>query len=211
MANVAGRAALLTVGLVLGGCGLVSESDDLDLGAAVPDVRPDGGGDDDDGGWRDSLTTTSEQEAASTTIADRSGSERSGAFTDPQGSYELEVDPAWIPQHGSLAAEIEIWFLGRPRGPVASNVNVLTQLVPGLGLDEYVDLSVDNADLFIDEFELVSSGITQGTRDELGYMEYQGTQGGHRLHFLGYFAVEDGTAVVATLTASVDDFADARR
>lgn len=205
MANTAARAALMTVGLVLGGCGIIGESDDLDLGTAVPDVRSD----DEGGGWRDGLTTTSERDTASTTTTGPSGGSE-GTFSDPQGSYELDVDPEWIPQHGSLTAEIEIWYLGRPRGPIAANLNVLTQLVPGVGLDEYVDLSVDNADLFIDEFELISAGITQGTRDELGYMEYQGTQGGHRLHFLAYFAVRDGMAVVATLTASVDEFTEAR-
>lgn len=208
MANMAGRAALMTIGLVLGGCGLVGESDDLDLGTVVPETRSDG---EDGAGWRDILTTTSEQDTASTTTTGLSGGSEGGVFSDPQGSYELDVDRAWIPQHGSLTAEIEIWYLGRPRGPIAANLNVLTQLVPGVGLDEYLDLSVDNADLFINEFELISSGITQGTRDELGYMEYRGTQGGHRLHFLAYFAVRDGTAVVATLTASVDEFADARR
>lgn len=132
-------------------------------------------------------------------------------FVDPQGTYEIDVDPSWIAQHGAIAAEIELWFVGPPSGQLATNVNVLTQNAPAVDLRGYLDLSVENADLLLEDGEVVDSGIVQGTYDQLAFMEYRGVQAGNQLHFLGYFTVDQGTAVVATLTSTEDQFDQVRR
>jgi hypothetical protein len=60
-------------------------------------------------------------------------------FSDPQGSYEIAVDRDWDPAHGTIVAEVEFWFVAEPDDAFAPNVNVLTQAVPGMDLQGYLD------------------------------------------------------------------------
>jgi len=133
-----------------------------------------------------------------------------GLFKDPQGSYEMKVDPTWDPQHGTIAAEIEAWVVGQPEGGFAPNVNVLTQRAPGLDLSEYLDVSVEQGPSLIADFELVERAVVDGTDQELGVLEYTGSQNSRSLHFLATIALRDGTAVVATFTAPRDVFDELR-
>lgn len=129
-------------------------------------------------------------------------------FADPQGTYKLNVDPEWTPNHGALAAEIELWMVGEPSTDFAPNVNVLTQAAANLDLRSYVDLSMQQGSNLIEGFTLVDDQIVEGaTRQELGIMEYTGTETGRDLHFLAVFFVENNQAVVATYTGTEDQFA----
>lgn len=60
--------------------------------------------------------------------------------------------------------------------------------------------------MLLEDGEVVDSGIVQGTHEQLAFMEYRGVQAGNQLHFLGYFTVGQGTAVVAILTTPEDQF-----
>jgi hypothetical protein len=131
-------------------------------------------------------------------------------FEDPQGSYEIEVDPDWDAQHGTFAAEIEAWIVGESREGFAPNVNVLTQLAPGLDMSAYLDRSIEQGPSALPDFELLNSEVVDGTESELGLLEYTGTQNGRPLHFLATVAVRDGTAVVATFTAPPGIFDETR-
>jgi hypothetical protein len=131
-------------------------------------------------------------------------------FEDPQGSYEIEVDPDWDAQHGTFAAEIEAWIVGDPQDGFAPNVNVLTQLAPGLDLSTYLDRSSEQGPSLIPDFELLNVDVVDGIGSDLGLLEYEGTQNGRPLHFLATVAVGDGTAVVATFTAPPDVFDESR-
>ncbi len=64
--------------------------------------------------------------------------------------------------------------------------------------ESYLQLSIDNAPAFFDDFELIDEDIIAGANGQpLAAIEYTG--GG--LQYLGVFAVGDDQAVVATLTA----------
>ena len=154
------------------------------------------------GGSNDSDRDTARN--ASTTQAARE------VFEDPQGSYEIDVDPDWDAQHGRLVAEIEVWVVGESRDGFAPNVNVLTQLTPGLDLSTYLDRSVEEGPSAIPDFELLNSDVVDGIASELGLLEYTGTQNGRPLRFLATVAVRDGTAVVATFTAPPEVFDESR-
>lgn len=214
MATTAGRAALVVVGLVLAGCGLIDESD-LELGTSLQDSTeqldrssPDTGDQHEEPDTRDE--TASAPEPTELAPPDTVDVGPGTTFTDPQGTYEMNIDPIWIDQHGSFSADIEVWFIRPPSGGFAPNVSVLTQLIPDMELEEYLDLSVRQANVVLPDAEVVNRGIVQGTRDRLGFMEYRGTQAGNQVQFLAYFTVHGGKAVVATLTTSAHEF-DATR
>ena len=128
-------------------------------------------------------------------------------FSDPQGSYTIEVDPDWQANHGSLAAEIEVWFVAEPSDEFAPNLNILTQLAPQMNLEEYLELSIDNGPIFFSDFELIEGGTVDGASGQpLATVEYTGDG----LRFLAVFAVSDGEAVVATLSAPIERFGSLR-
>jgi hypothetical protein len=134
-----------------------------------------------------------------------------GYFRDPEGSYELRVDPAWTYQAGAFAQGVEIWFLGPAEDGFTPNMNLLTQTTGGMSLSDYLDVSVQNAPGFIPDFELVASEEFEGDGGTLGLLEYTGTAtSGHELHFLAIISTEGNDAVVATLTAPADSFEDWR-
>lgn len=134
-----------------------------------------------------------------------------GPFRDPEGMYEMRVDPGWVYQAGGFVDGVEFWFLGPPEGGFAPNVNALTQQTGGLSLADYLDLSVDQAPNLMANFELIDRAQVKGASGRLGVMEYTGNlTGGPRLHFLAVIAMTDGRAVVVTLTAPRKSFRDWR-
>jgi hypothetical protein len=128
-------------------------------------------------------------------------------FADPQGTYRMDVDPAWTPNHGVLTAEIEVWFVGESSDDFAPNVTVLTQAAADLDLRGYLDLSVEQAPDLVEGFTAVDEEIVQGpTGQELAILEYTGTQEGRDLHFLAVCFLEDDQAVVATYVSMDEQF-----
>ncbi len=146
-------------------------------------------------------------ERATTSIPDETPTAASPTdgtkFTDPDGTYEISIPSHWQADHGAFVAEVEMWVVAEPQDSFAPNVNLLTQTVHGLDLAAYLDLSVENAPLFLDDFELVDKAIVEGDAGQaLAVMEY--TDGD--LQFLGVFAPGTDEVVVATLTAPIDRF-----
>jgi hypothetical protein len=131
-------------------------------------------------------------------------------YNDPEGTYAIQVDPAWELQVGGVAQGIEVWFLGPAESDFRPNVNVLTQTAPGVSLDQYAQVSVTNAPQFISDFALVAQSQLDGPSGRLGLLEYTGSYQGRQLHFLAYFGVRNDRAVVATLTTPPISFASWR-
>jgi hypothetical protein len=132
-------------------------------------------------------------------------------FRDPQGAYTITVPDTWTENSGALGSEIEGWFVAPRAAEFSANVNVITQAVPGLDLEEYLDGSLDAAPKQMEDFRLVSRGfLTSTSGSRLGALEYTGRTSDRDLHFLVVFGVRNGHAVAATLTALPADFARLR-
>lgn len=132
------------------------------------------------------------------------------AFTDPEGEYLVEVDPAWETAHGSVGEGVEVWLVGNFEDGFTANLNVATQPAQGLDLERYTAVSIENAPSVMEDFELLASERVDNDASELAIIEWTGTQGGRSLHFLQTYLVHDDRAVVATFTAPTERFAAAR-
>jgi hypothetical protein len=133
-------------------------------------------------------------------------------FTDPQGTYTLEINPAWEARHGAFVAEVEMWAVGPRADDFTPNVNVLTQTIPTtMNLAEYMDLTIENGDAIIPGLEVVESRTIPGPAGrDLGLLDYTGTGDDGQLHFLQVIDLLHDHAVVATLTTTAETFADYR-
>jgi hypothetical protein len=139
------------------------------------------------------------------------GSIDGNAFSDPQGTYTITLGPEWTEAPSAMVAEVETWAVGDPDGQFTPNVNVLTQDAPGLDLEEYMEASV--ASLGSIDGEVIDHAFVTGPSGRsLGLMEYVAQPPGVRteLHFIATFDLRDGTAVVATYTATTDQFDEVR-
>ena len=135
------------------------------------------------------------------------------AFVDPEGMYRLTVPKSWEPRHGALAQGIEVWLTHPAADGFAPNVNVLTQAVGDMTLDEYTQASIDNAPAFIQDFELGETRTVAGPGGgELAVVEYSGRAGGAQnpLRFLAVWALNDGNAIVTTFTSLAENFEEQR-
>lgn len=150
------------------------------------------------------VTTSPSSQATTTTPT---GGSSGVLFVDPDGTYQMEVSPMWVSNHGSFIAGLEVWYMTEPTLGIAPNVNVLSQVVPQeMTLDEYHEASIANAALLIEQFELIDEGIVTGRNQQLGMLDYAGVADGSELRFLAFYAVDDGVAVIATFTAEPDQF-----
>jgi hypothetical protein len=133
-------------------------------------------------------------------------------FTDPDGTYEIEIDPEWERDDARADPGIEFWLVAKEFDGFFPNVNLLTQTVPlGTKLDEYLDLSVDGMDDYIDDADMIDRRTVDGAgAQELGLLEYTGAVDGIDLHFLQLVVVDGDEAVVATFTAPDGRFEDLR-
>jgi hypothetical protein len=126
-----------------------------------------------------------------------------GSFTDPEGHYRISVADNWEPNHGAFAEGIEVWYTGPLEDDFQPNVNVLTQAVGAMTLEEYTQLSLETAPSIVQDFELLETHAEVGVNGtELVVFEYKGEVGASgALQFLAVWTVHDGKAIVATLTA----------
>jgi len=131
-------------------------------------------------------------------------------YNDPEGAYAIQVDPAWEIQVGGIAQGVEVWFIGPAEADFRPNMNLLTQVAPGVSLDQYAQVSITNAPQFVSDFALVSQTQLDGPGGRLAMIEYTGSYQGRQLHFLAYFGVRNDRAVVATLTTPPISFASWR-
>jgi hypothetical protein len=176
--------------LLLGGCG--DDDDPLEAvgtGAGSSTTTRVGG--------NQAVTTTTD--APADTVPEPGGE----PFSDPDGSYEIEIDPEWERDDARADPGIEFWLVAKEFDGFFPNVNLLTQTVPsGLGLEEYVDLSIDGIDDYIDEADVIDERTVEGADgQELALLEYTGEVEGLPLHFLQLVTVDGDEAVVATYTA----------
>jgi hypothetical protein len=128
-------------------------------------------------------------------------------YIDPEGAYEIRVDPDWAFQAGGFVEGVEFWFLGPPENGLTPNVNVLTQRTGGLSLDDFTKMSIDAAPQLVGDFDLVSLDQFEVAGEPLAILDYTGVVQGNKLHFLAVWGVRGDRAVVATLTAPTKTFA----
>jgi hypothetical protein len=131
------------------------------------------------------------------------------SFTDPQGTYTIELAPKWTKLSGSPVKEIEAWGVALDSAGFTPNVTVLTQDSQGMNLSEYMDFSNQHLGGAHLDYSTTVTGI-HGNR--LGIIEYDGIVAGApaSLHFLAVVDVRNGQAVVATLTSTESRFAALR-
>ncbi len=135
--------------------------------------------------------------------------EGSELFFDPEGEYSIEINPEWAASHGSIAAGIELWYINDGTDGFAENLNLLTQQVGDVGLEEYLELSADSISVLLQDGAVLDQAIVPGSLgQDLGVLLYEGAVGNQVGTFLAVFAVEDGTAVIATFVALPDEFDD---
>ncbi len=132
-------------------------------------------------------------------------------YEDPQGAYTMTIGDTWQSKTSQGTPETEYWLVAPAENNFAANVNVITQSVPGVDLERYLDISLKQ----VGTFDVVRNEVVQGrTGNDLGVLEFIGTQpaltGDKVLHFLAYVSMKRGQAVVATLTSLDGSFPDRR-
>jgi len=135
------------------------------------------------------------------TVAETLAAPAGPTFRDPQGSYELTIDPGWSSRTGSVEPDVELWVVGPLRDGFTPAVAIVSQPSDGLGLEEYVAFNVRELPLL--GFEVLSTGVVVGAAgNRVAVVEYLGvppnSPSGRRLRFLAVASVRGRNAVVAT-------------
>jgi hypothetical protein len=138
-------------------------------------------------------------------------------YDDPQGAYVVEIDPDWrvLP---SSNPEVESWYTGTGNAEFNDNVIIATQEIGDVDLDQYLQLVIDEAPKSVEDFALREFRVVTTEADpdsdeaptQLGVVAYEGRRGDETFGFFFVASVEDGSAVVATLTSAQDRFDDVR-
>jgi hypothetical protein len=151
-------------------------------------------------------TTTSDAAPVAASLPVPSGSK----YTDPETTYTMIINPAWVERAGLTAEGVETWEVEGAKDGFAPNVNVLTEDAPGMDLAKFMSQSDDLSGMHV----IQKATIKGANGNELGLVEYTGTvangSASRPLHFLGVVDVHDGKAIVATLTVDESSFAAER-
>jgi len=138
-------------------------------------------------------------------------------FRDPQGAYSLEVDPQWQVPTSTAGANVETWYTQTGTEDFRDNVTIVSQPVGEVDLDQYLQLVIDQAPKSVDDFKLrefrvvtIPTEAKATVPKQLGVVAYEGRKGNQTFGFFFVASVEDGKAVVATLTTDQDRFDDVR-
>jgi hypothetical protein len=138
-------------------------------------------------------------------------------YRDPQGAYSLEVDPQWRVPTSTAGGNVETWYTQTGTADFRDNVTIVAQPVGEVDLDQYLQLVIDQApksvnDFKLREFRVVTIPTESKTKvpKSLGVVAYEGRKGDQTYGFFFVASVEDGDAVVATLTTDQDRFNDVR-
>jgi hypothetical protein len=138
-------------------------------------------------------------------------------FRDPQGAYSLEVDPQWQVPTSTAGANIETWYTQTGTADFRDNVTIVAQPVGEVDLDQYLQLVIDQAPKSVDNFKLREFRVVTIPTDakatvpkSLGVVAYEGRKGDKTFGFFFVASVENGKAVVATLTTDQDRFDDVK-
>jgi hypothetical protein len=96
-------------------------------------------------------------------------------FTDPEGTYEIDVGPTWsmgdASALGAQAAEIEFWDVGSRAEGLQPNINIQTQATGGMSLEEFLRISTEGPTAVPNIIE--SDVTTSSSGDPMILLEYQ--------------------------------------
>jgi hypothetical protein len=126
-------------------------------------------------------------------------------FVDPEGFYEIRVDPDWLYSAGGFAEGVEFWYIGPAENGLTPNVNLLTQ-VTYMTFEEFTEFSLETAENVIPGVEVLDVREIQGLDARLELLVYKGTVNGNKLRFLVVWGVSGERAVIATLTTPPRSF-----
>lgn len=130
-------------------------------------------------------------------------------FVDPDGTYEMQIGATWMLVNDADRPDRELWFFDADTGANADSLRVETASVGGTTLEQYVNVVKTFTAQTSGEQVSVSEQYVDGVFGQpLAIIERSNGTTGTRS--LDVFVVQDGTAVVATLTTSAERF-DERR
>ncbi len=124
-------------------------------------------------------------------------------FTDPAGTYRLTVAKSWI---SGTFDQPKSWFVDREQQAFNDNVTVTGEVArDDITLDQYLDITVDNAPRVIEGFVLQSRDtITLTSGERAGRLTFSGSVGPSKLalRFLAIIVLRGRRAMSVTLTAT---------
>ena len=137
-------------------------------------------------------------------------------FDDPQGTYRIDIDPDWHAVTPVPASRVESWMVDGAAG-AQERIDIDTDTIGDLDLDEYLQLEIERAPEAIDDFKLrefrvvtIDPPDAKHVPTQLGVVAYEGTRAAAPVAYLLVSSVQAGRAVVAKLATTPDDFDDAR-
>ena len=150
----------------------------------------------------DDPASTATAEASAEPVAQEPAPEGEG-FNDPGGRYTMTVPATWQADHEAIGGSIEVWYIAKPEDGFAPNVNVLTEDIRGMSVEDYTQLSIANGPRLLPGFELLKTDVVTGPGGhDLMTMSY--TDG--EAKYLGVIGMGADGAVVATLTSTPERY-----
>jgi hypothetical protein len=140
--------------------------------------------------------------------SDKMSHEDFGSYSDSKYGFTIQYPKDWERQVGALGSAVLI--LSPREGDsdnFRENVSVLVQMVPDkMTLDQYTELSLDQASKLITGFDLLDQGSTQLAGRPARRIHYRGEQGAFRLEWEQVWTVLGGQAFILTYTADRDRY-----
>jgi hypothetical protein len=130
-------------------------------------------------------------------------------FTGPNGAYTLRVESSWPHRSNVPFQGFEMWELP---GATGANMNALVENLPvSLSLQQYVDASKANLPKLLNGATIITSQIVKGAYgQQLGVIEYEASINGNHVRLVALASVKGKHAVVLTMAAGFDQFAQVR-
>jgi hypothetical protein len=140
--------------------------------------------------------------------SDKVSYEEFASYSDSKYGFTIQYPKDWEKQVGALGSAV---VMLSPRegdsDEFRENVNVLVQMLPDkMTLDQYTELSLDQASKLITGFDLLDQGSTQLAGRPARRIHYRGEQGAFRLEWEQVWTVLGGQAFIVTYTADRDRY-----
>lgn len=118
----------------------------------------------------------------------------------PKTPFAMDPPKDWQ-TYNSGAMGTLIIFIDIPRDNFAANINILTEKVGDLGMEEYQKISNDNLEKLITNFMLIKREKIAIQGVPFGMFEYTGSQNKLDLHIYQVFTIYQGSVYLFTGTS----------